>query len=576
MIVSSPWQIINRLSLKGKQVNQNAELTPLLEAVYNNHNLSLNGKVNVSSNYTVILFASSQRFICNFGWLQFIDSHANMVLTKKSNSQQKPLTLRMNTTWSLEDELIKVEGTIFTGFPGFSRIPWNLEITFIDSEEDENVWERLVRGEARLTNSQFILLNAALLPTKLNANVATPFQAYKSINLTIDYDRSTDSASTVAGELRINNDVMEFSANVDWPQDSTIPFSAHLLLNTPYEYEQLSLTWASEDPKTAAELSLIFNRKNQPNSFHARYNVASLDKIEADLKLERTIDSDNDNWSFQLISETSPDKLKGLLSLSTPLSQVKNVEISVTSAEKTQKASVILDTQLVTGKLQGSIIDNKKGGIAVDTSLEILQFCNFKLKTNFDRAYSDLNLDVFAVWDPTLVQWVFKTNFKRDGWRKYNVSSEMSSDSDRKWLLNLDLDFENVTSAYSHKIHYQSIPNRVLYSTYASFDADDTQYKGVLGADWGASRPIEVKFTSKTIAKKLGNIVAEIVTPWSEEQTAVIDVTVDARQQPTEFKVSAEIADRVVMINSNIKYNSLISMGIKTIGKLLLIAFKSK
>lgn len=47
-IVASPWEMVNRLSLKGKQVNENSEIIPFVEAVFNNQSFTLNGKVNVS------------------------------------------------------------------------------------------------------------------------------------------------------------------------------------------------------------------------------------------------------------------------------------------------------------------------------------------------------------------------------------------------------------------------------------------------------------------------------------------------------------------------------------------------
>lgn len=495
---------------------------------------------------------------------------ANIVLAKKTSTQAKPTTIRMNTTWTLEDEIIKVEGTVMTGIPGFSRIPWNLEITFIDDENDENIWERLVKGEARLSTSTSILLNAAYLPTKLNANMITPFQSFKNLNLTVDFEKSTDSATAINGEFRINNDQMEFTTNLDWPQDNTLPLSAEISLNMPFEYELLSLTWASEDPRSAAELSLTWNKKNQPNNFQTRYDFSAPGKLITEVKLDRTIDSDLEQWAFKLNSEYSPQKFSGLLSFATPLNQFKSGEISGLLDDKIRNISVILDTQAITGKLLINTIRNDQGVMAVDTTLEILQYCNLKIKFNVDRTYSHLDLDVFAVWDPTLVQWGIKTKIKRSGWRKYDWSSALSSDSDRKWLLDLNLDFEKVTSAYSHKIRYEAVHDSVLYNTYGSYNLSSVEYKGQLGFDWGAGKPFEIKFANKKVAKNLGNSVIEIITPWSEESLAIIDITADARENPVEFKITSEIADRNVIVSMNIKYNSLVSMAAKTIGEISL------
>ncbi len=45
--VISPFEILQRLILKGKLVNENSEMLPKLEAVYNNHTLTVGGSINV-------------------------------------------------------------------------------------------------------------------------------------------------------------------------------------------------------------------------------------------------------------------------------------------------------------------------------------------------------------------------------------------------------------------------------------------------------------------------------------------------------------------------------------------------
>jgi hypothetical protein len=110
----------------------------------------------------------------------------------------------MNSTWALEDDKILVKGIVSTNVQGFNRIPWKMDITIVDSEDDENVWERLVTGEARLGNSQLILLNAAWLPAKLTANIATPFSAFKNVNLTVGYEQSVDSSTSITAELQFS------------------------------------------------------------------------------------------------------------------------------------------------------------------------------------------------------------------------------------------------------------------------------------------------------------------------------------------------------------------------------------
>ena len=47
--VVSPLKILQRLILKAKLVNENSEMLPKMEMVYNNHTLTVGGSVNVKS-----------------------------------------------------------------------------------------------------------------------------------------------------------------------------------------------------------------------------------------------------------------------------------------------------------------------------------------------------------------------------------------------------------------------------------------------------------------------------------------------------------------------------------------------
>jgi hypothetical protein len=500
--------------------------------------------------------------------LQFISENANIVITRKTPYQPKAMSIRMNSTWALEDDKILVRGIVSTNLQGFNRIPWKMDITIVDSEDDENVWERLVTGEARLSNSQLILLNAAWLPTKLTANIATPFSSFKNVNLTVGYEQSVDSSTSITAELFINENLSELTGTFDWPQENTIPVSTQLTLKTPYDYEQLTISWESADPRVAAELLASWNEKSQTNSLQVRYNLdlSTLEKIDIDLKLTLHAEPQEDVWAFRFNSDTS-EKFTGLMSLTTPLADFKMAEISASNTGKSYTVLVNLDTKPVSGKLQASLVEDNKSGISIDTSVEVLQFFQFAFKFAIDGKYSDVSLDTSAVWDPILVQWGIQSKFKRSGWSKYSWNTTLSSDSDRKWLLDVDVDFKDISSFYNHKIHYEAVHDKTLYSTYGSLSIDDVHYKGQLGVDWGASYPIELKFHNKKIAKQLGNSVIELITPWSKEPSLVVDVTVDARNQPVEFKVNAEVADRIVIVGMDIKFNSFSSMGAKTNSK---------
>jgi hypothetical protein len=383
--------------------------------------------------------------------------------------------------------------------------------------------------------------------------------------LTVDYEQSGDSATAITAELRINENLSEMTGSIDWPQDNTIPVSTQLTLNTPYDYEQLTLSWTSADPLVAAELLASWNEKSLPNNLQVRYNLdlSSLDKIDIDLKLDLNAEPQKDMWAFRFNSDTT-ERFTGLISVSTPLADLKTAELSASNTGKAYTFFGNLDTKAISGKLQANLIGDDQSGISIDTSLEVLQFCQFAFKFAIDGNYSDVSLDSSAVWDPLLVQWGIQSKFKRSGWSKYAWNTALSADSDRKWLFDIDLDFKDIYSLYSHKIRYEAVHDKTLYSTYASLSIDDIHYQGQLGVDWGASNPIELKFNNKKLVKNLGNALVEIISPWSKEPSLVVDVTVDARQQPVEFKINAEVADRIVIVGMDIKFHSFSSMSAKT------------
>ena len=76
--------------------------------------------------------------VYRFFYLQFITENANIVITKKTPYQPKATSIRMNSTWALEDTKILVKGIVSTNVQGFNRIPWTLDITIVDSEDDED------------------------------------------------------------------------------------------------------------------------------------------------------------------------------------------------------------------------------------------------------------------------------------------------------------------------------------------------------------------------------------------------------------------------------------------------------
>lgn len=468
----------------------------------------------------------------------------------------------MDSAWALEDTQIKVNGTVFTSLPGLSEIPWNLDITMIDSEEDENVWERLINGEAAITKSQKAVLSAALLPNKLTIDLATPFETLKKFDLVFDYERM-GGLNTVAAELRVNNNSMELGGNMDWPEESTLPVDAQLTLTTPFDYELVSLNWKSADPLSAAKLSATLTRRSYPYSFEGQYDLALPERIDVQVQMTSGDAMELETIAFKLNSEITVDGFSGLFSVTTPLAGFKNAELTtvMASAERKYQGSFIIDSSALAGSVQASFIGNDGEGVKGELQLDIQELLKVALKSSVDLGYKNVNFEA------SVFEWLVESHFQRDEWSKYSWNAKLESDLDRKWLVDLDLDFQDIRRLYRHNATFQAVHDGALYSTYGSFINDDTQYRARLGCDWGAGKPLEVKFTSTKLEKLLGSALFEILTPWTEEPSLSVNIDVDDRKRPREFKIVIETADKIVVTTIDIKFLSLTSMKANAVGK---------
>ena len=109
-----------------------------------------------------------------------IESVSSMVATRKSPRLPESQVYRMNSTWTILDD-ITVEGTIETPHSGVRNIPWKIVYRAKDKETnldyganedyplDEQFppegdsghdWEREIRIEAKISKNNFFILNA--------------------------------------------------------------------------------------------------------------------------------------------------------------------------------------------------------------------------------------------------------------------------------------------------------------------------------------------------------------------------------------------------------------------------------
>ena len=486
-----------------------------------------------------------------------------MVAIRKSLIFSKPQTYRMNTTWTVLDEQIKAEGTLSTNIPGFSRIPWNVDITMIDSEEDENAWQRLLNGEAHLSKTQSIIVSGLWQATKLSANLASPFESLKKIDLNVDFE----SLSNLVAECHINEDVVKLVGNLDWPEENpTFPLKAELTLTTPYEFELVVIDWKSEDPFAAAKMSASLTWASEPYRFDGKYDVTTLEKIEIQLKMTAAFVSTTvESCAFQLNSEITDNGISGYVSLNSPFTALKNVEVyeAFVASESTYKSSIVLDSSALNGKMAVNYFGQDGGDIRGDANLDLPEICKIFAEFSLDPEYKRGNFEASAF------EWRLKSTMEQDEWLKYAWNTEVAADTDRQWLVDFDLDFKDMSSLYLHNATYRVIHDQLTYTTYGSLDVNDVQYRGRLGANWsGTSNPLELNFINTKLEKQLGNAVIQFITPWTQDPSLSIVIDVDDRVKPTDVKVKIESTEQLVIVDMDIQYKSISAIAAKTTGNL--------
>lgn len=495
-----------------------------------------------------------------------------MLLVRKLPGQPKPLGVRMNTTWSVMDEQIQVNGVVTSTVQGFSRIPWKVIITVRDSEEDENDWERQIQGEAQFSKTQHAYFSVSYLPTKLNADVVTPFESFKTVNLTLDYERPTESSVTGAAELRINEDLVEITASYDWPYDNTVPLEFQLSVSSPFKYEVVLLNWKTEDPLLSAEFSASLKGKPISFSTDARYNLASLDNFKTHLKFEKTFENQVQTGELDVAFENTPDTTTGALTLSTPYDQLKKFDGSLTAIYEARnyKCSLGLEAAPISGKLHAHFEGDSDTPNA-DLQVEIDDVGHLAVKSSMDAAYEKVDFDASVSWGEDRTKWGVQSQFQRDEWSKYDWHTEITSSDPYKWLFDFNFDFKDVKKSYSHNISYKAVHDDVGYGTFGNLITENDAYRGTVGVDVGSVNPIQLRFVNKKLAKKVGNMLVEILTPWTEEPSLIIDIDIDERTLPLHYKITATAAERIVYVSTDLKFRRLSSLSAKTKGKTYLI-----
>lgn len=484
-----------------------------------------------------------------------------MLFTRKYPGQQKPFNARMNTTWDVMDEQIQVSGSVSTSLPGFSRIPWKITVTVRDNEEDENDWERQIQGEAQFTKTQFLYVSATYLPAKLSADMVTPFDAFKVVNLTVDYERPSEWSVSGAAELRINDDLVEVNASYDWPEDNTLPLELQFSVSSPFKYEVALLSWKTEDPSSAAEFSASLKGRPLSVSTEGRYSFASVENFNAQFKIEKSVDEQVDAGEVGVTVEITPDAIASALSVATPFDALKKLDssLAVMYEVKHFKTALALESELLSGRVH-ALFEGDSDNPNADLQIKLDELGHLAVKTSTDTEYNKVDLTASVSWDREQSKWEVQSQFRRDEWSKYDWRTDVTSGDSDKWLLIVDLDFKDIAELYRHNISFTAVHRDVTYGTFGSLLTQDDAYLGTLGADVGSVKPVQLRFVNKKLARKVGNMMIEITSPWTEEPSLIVDVDIDDRSVPFLVKVTATAAERAVYLGTDVKFRSLTSM----------------
>ena len=479
-----------------------------------------------------------------------------MVATRKSPRLPESQVYRMNSTWTILDD-ITVEGTIETPHSGVRNIPWKIVYRAKDKETnldyganedyplDEQFppegedgghdWEREIRIEAKVTKNNFFILNALAVPGKITADLTTPFTSMKRTDLLVDYTMTEDLMSWKV-ELKSDDRIVETSGS--W---------------SPHNYLPLEVLLTISDP---GGQQTVFQSKMEPNETGVKVSV-SLDSIGAEYRLDfdyELVMIERASFNLKVVTPIRQHELYSVkfdirgdngggstqLELETPFRKLENVKASAEWTVDVQlyKLSGKIDADSLSAKFRAGFIGND-GEMKANLLLEAADLCLYSLDVSSDADFNSVATNMAARWADEF-NYAVQSKLERVEFSKldWNLQLKSISEEENQWTLHFDLDIRDTSALYSHNLRYKVIHDQLDYSCYANVVTEGKERSGKVGIQWPSAKPLEADFTLKTSGKRMGKMNIILNTPWLEGPSAEIEVDINESQKPDIYKVT--------------------------------------
>lgn len=479
----------------------------------------------------------------------------------------------MNTTWELNGDEIIIAGTVEVGQQRMRVIPWKIVYSPLASNEEDifdetaitrkkredypdypdqesvSGWPSLlgkIRFECKVAKSQFIVINAHLTPETITADLTTPYNAAKSASISLDLS-STETSTIVTGQAMLNEDALAFNANVSFPTPESIIPDIMVSITTPYtNYKDIAFLHKIRWKENGVDYSFSFIVDERTIQVDADAVFVAWEQAGFNLKLTVPTFSHPISVKFQLKGDDGGGSLK--IFLQSPNNKI-DFQGTLVLDFQLYRVSLSLDSELLTGKLDANLVGND-GIWKMELLLETDPSLRIFLSSNTDDNYNNVELSAAARYkehfDYSLNSTIVQDRFSNVSGKIDFVSrSEQVIDND--WKLDFSIDFVDIDKYYGHNLLIKSLLYDRQYHCYAQVVGLNSQRQGKVGISWSPSgKPLEINFTGQTLAPRTGKIVASITSPWFTEETAIVNVDVDAKDETrTIVRLALEAAESI-------------------------------
>lgn len=190
--------------------------------------------------------------------------------------------------------------------------------------------------------------------------------------------------------------------------------------------------------------------------------------------------------------------------------------------------------------------------LGADFHLEMDSVCHLALQLSTDLDYSNWMTKAAARWTDKF-NYTLQSDMKQEEFSKFNLTVNMRSDpvasfddgeeEMRQWIVNLQLDVTDVTQLYDHRLSYRSLHRHANYTFWTHHSMESDERVARMGVQWLPSRPpLEASAIFRTLSRRVGNLTAVLVTPWTDQPTLEANVHLDARKSPVKVEAVVKAA----------------------------------